>query len=112
MYDISAFDGIWSFEAKKAVYDAWDPEQPRSYANFNPFERNDEGQQCDPNGCFSGQSKGYKPPNRPDVDWASMQEENKKMDVLKAEAKFQTKGKPGCFSLKWQAGLGAPTDSW
>ena len=28
---------------REAVYDAWDPEKPRDYLNFNPFERNDEG---------------------------------------------------------------------
>merc|ERR1719197_2000249 len=47
MADISAFDNIWGFEAKKAVYDAWDPEKPRDYDNFNPFERNDENAMCD-----------------------------------------------------------------
>ena len=25
-----------------ALMNAWDPEKPRSYDNFNPFERNDE----------------------------------------------------------------------
>ena len=60
------FDGIWSFDAKKWVYDQWDPEKPRDYDNFNPFERNDESAMCDTNGCFPGQSKGYKSPVRPD----------------------------------------------
>ena len=63
---------------------------------------------CDHNGCFPGQSKGYKIPNRPDVDWASQQAINKEMDALKAEAKYSTTGKPGCFTRKWQDGLGAP----
>ena len=112
MYDLGAYDGIWSHEAKMEVYNKWDPEQPRSYQNFNPFERNDEGQPCDPNGCFSGQSKGYKPPNRPDVSWARQQELNGLMDELKKDPKFSLTGKPGCFSSKWQEGLGAPTDSW
>ena len=49
------------------MYDAWDPEAPRTYTNFNPFERNDEGAMCDFNGCYPGQSGGYKSPNRPDV---------------------------------------------
>merc|ERR1719460_2181370 len=75
MFDISAFDDVWGYEAKKAVYDAWDPSKPRDYDNFNPFERNDEGAMCDTNGCFPGQSKGYKSPNRPDQSWAIMQEE-------------------------------------
>ena len=60
------FDGIWSFDAKKWVYDQWDPEKPRDYDNFNPFERNDESAMCDTNGCFPGQSRGYKSPVRPD----------------------------------------------
>merc|ERR1719243_344246 len=60
MYDISAYDDIWGFDAKMEVYNAWDPEKPRDY----------EGSMCDKNGCFPGQSKGYQPPNRPDVDWA------------------------------------------
>lgn len=107
MYDISAFGGIWGMDAKMAVYDAWDPEKPRDYNNFNPFERNDEGTMCDSNGCFPGQSRGYKPPNRPDVSWALQQEHNKRMDELKLQAKFNIKGKPGNFSPKWQANLGA-----
>jgi hypothetical protein len=107
MADIRAFDEIWGYEAKKAVYDAWDPEKPRDYDNFNPFERNDEGSMCDTNGCFPGQSRGYQPPNRPDVSWDQQQEHAKKMDALKQEAKFNITGKPGNFSLGWQKNLGA-----
>jgi len=73
MADISAFGDIWGIEAKTAIFNAWDPESPRTYDNFNPFERNDEGTMCDTNGCFPGQSRGYKPPNRPDQSWAIMQ---------------------------------------
>jgi hypothetical protein len=108
MADISAFDDIWGYDAKKVVYDAWDPEKPRDYLNFNPFERNDEGSMCDSNGCFPGQSRGYQPPTRPDVSWEQMQEHNKLMDALKQEAKFNVKGKPGNFTLSWQKNLGAP----
>merc|ERR1719390_433829 len=68
MADISAFDNIWGFEAKKAIYDAWDPEKPRDYDNFNPFERNDESAMCDTNGCF------------PDQSWDIMQKERQVMD--------------------------------
>ena len=32
MADISAFDDIWGFDAKKAVYDAFDPAKPRDCA--------------------------------------------------------------------------------
>jgi hypothetical protein len=108
MADISAFDDIWGFDAKKHIYDQWDPEKPRGYDNFNPFERNDEAAMCDTNGCFPGQSRGYQSPNRPDQSWDIMQKERALMDELKKEAKFNVTGKPGNFSLKWQEKLGAP----
>jgi len=84
-----------------------DPEKPRTYTNFNPFERNDESSMCDVNGCFPGQSRGYQPPNRPDQSWDIMQAERAKMDILKANPKFSLKGKPGNFTRKWQENLGA-----
>ena len=106
---MSRFNGeVWSFEAKKALFDEWDPEKPRDYDNFNPFERNDEGQVADTNGCFPGQSRGYKVPTRPDVNWAIQQEQNKKMEELKLLPKFNIKGKPGNYNTKWQENLGAP----
>jgi len=108
MADISAFDNIWGFDAKLDIYNKWDPEKTRDYDNFNPFERNDESAMCDTNGCFPGQSRGYKSPLRPDQSWAIMQEERVKMDELAKDPKFSLKGKPGCFSLKWQENLGAP----
>lgn len=106
MADISAFDGIWGFEAKKAIFDQWDPEKPRDYDNFNPFERNDESSMCDTNGCFPGQSRGYTVPNRPDQSWDIMQAERVKMDELKKDPKFSITGKPGNFKLSWQKSLG------
>ena len=93
MADISAFDDIWGFEAKKACFDAWDPEKPRDYDNFNPFERNDEGAMCDFNGCFPGQSRGYKSPNRPDQSWDIMQKEKALMEELAKEPKTAIKQK-------------------
>jgi len=108
MADISAFDNIWGFDAKKAIYDQWDPEKPRDYNNFNPFERNDESAMCDTNGCFPGQSRGYKSPIRPDQSWDIMQKERQLMEELAKDAKFNFKGKPGNFSLNWQKNLGAP----
>ena len=30
---------LWNIAAKKDIFDAWDPEAPRSELNFNPFER-------------------------------------------------------------------------
>jgi hypothetical protein len=109
MIDLPAeFEGIWGFDAKKWVYEQWDPEKPRTYENFNPFERNDESAMCDTNGCFPGQSRGYKSPLRPDQSWDIMQKERAAMDELGKEAKFNSKGKPGNFTLKWQEKLGAP----
>jgi hypothetical protein len=102
------FDDIWGLDAKRWVYEKWDPEAKRTYENFNPFERNDESAMCDVNGCFPGQSRGYKVPNRPDTSWDIMQKERVLMDELKKEAKYNLKGKPGNFTLKWQDGLGAP----
>jgi uncharacterized surface protein with fasciclin (FAS1) repeats len=101
-------DGVWGMEAKKRVFDAWDPEKPRDYNNFNPFERNNEGSICDVNGCFPGQSKGYQSPLRPDQSWEIMQKEQAFMDELKKDPKFQIKGKPGNFNLNWQEKLGRP----
>merc|ERR1719284_1425008 len=108
MADISAYGDIWGIEAKKAVFEAWDPEKPRDYDNFNPFERNLDGGVCDTNGCFPGESRGYQPPNRPDTSWAIMQAEKEEMEVIKADPKYGVTGKPGCYSLKWQENLGAP----
>jgi len=102
------FGGVWGFDAKKWVYDQWDPEKPRTYDNFNPFERNDESAMADTNGCFPGQSRGYKSPIRPDQSWDIMQKERALMDELAKEPKFNFKGKPGNFSLKWQDNLGPP----
>ena len=108
MADISAFGDIWGFEAKKSIYDKWDPEKPRDYDNFNPFERNDEAAMCDTNGCFPGQSRGYKSPLRPDQSWEIMQKEKEMMEKLKENPKFSVTGKPGNFNRKWQEGLSAP----
>jgi len=107
-FDIADYGGVWGFDAKKAVFDLWDPEKPRSYTNFNPFERNDEGSMCDTNGCFPGQSRGYKSPLRPDQSWDIMQAERVKMEELAKDPKFQVTGKPGNFRRKWQDDLGAP----
>jgi len=101
MYNLEAYDDVWGLEAKEEVYQKWDPEKPRNFQNFNPFERNDEGQMCDKNGCFPGQDRGYKPPTRPDVSWDIQAKNNARMDVLKTEAKYNIKGKPGNWSKGW-----------
>ena len=107
MADISAFGNIWGFDAKKAIFDQWDPSKPRDYDNFNPFERNDEAQQCDMNGCFPGQDRAYKVPQRPDINWAMQQEQTKEMEEMKAnDPKFSITGKPGNWKKGWADGLG------
>jgi len=106
-----AWDGekdIYDFEKQKEIFLRWDPNAPRTYTNFNPFERNLDGGLADYNGCFPGESHGYKSPNRPNVGWDSMQEEYKKMEELKKHPNFGLKGCPGCWSLKWQENLGPP----
>jgi hypothetical protein len=100
--DGTPYNNIWGLDWKKACFEAWDPEAQRTYTNFNPFERNDESAMCDTNGCFPGQSRGYKSPNRPDQSWEIMQAERAAMDELKKDPKFNLSGKPGNFSLKWQ----------
>jgi hypothetical protein len=105
-FNIDDYDGIWSLEAKTAVFNLWDPESPRSYTNFNPFERNDESSQADIHGCFPGQSRGYQSPMRPETSWAIMEAEKAKMDVLKLLPKYNVKGRPGNFFRAWQDNLG------
>ena len=37
--EMGAYDGkLWDNEAKKTVYESWDPNTPRTVDNFNPFE--------------------------------------------------------------------------
>ena len=105
---LSEWDGIWGFDRQKELFEAWDPSSPRTYTNFNPFERNLDGAKCDPNGCFPGESRGYQPPNRPDVSFPQMLEEKKKMDELSKHPNWAAKGQPGCYTMKWQDSLGAP----
>jgi hypothetical protein len=105
-FNIDNFGGIWSLEAKTAMFNQWDPESPRTYTNFNPFERNDESAQADIHGCFPGQSRGYQSPIRPETSWAIMEAERAKMDELKLLPKFNIKGRPGNFVRSWQDNLG------
>ena len=102
------WDGIWGFDRQKQVFEAWNPDSPRTYTNFNPYERNLDGAKCDPNGCFPGESRGYMPPNRPDVSYGQMQEEKIALEELAKHPNWGKKGCAGCYSMKWQDGLGAP----
>lgn len=51
--------------------------------------------------------RSYKIPIRPDVSWAIQQENDKLTAVLKEDAKWTVKGKPGNWNSKWKDGLGA-----
>merc|ERR1719236_42705 len=108
MFSLAAYDGVWSFQAKKDCLAAWDPEKPRDYDNFNPFERNNEGGLCDQNGCFPGQSRGYKSPKRPNMNWDIMQAEKLLIEEIKKHPKYGITGKPGNFKQSWQDNLGRP----
>lgn len=47
-------DKLWDNDAKKEIYDKWDPSAPRSPLNFNPFETY-KGNSCDASGIFPGE---------------------------------------------------------
>jgi hypothetical protein len=47
-------DKLWDNDAKKDVYNSWDPSQPRSELNFNPFETG-EGNSPDASGYYPGE---------------------------------------------------------
>ena len=88
-------DILWSNDAKKSVYDQWDPQQPRSTRNFNPFETFG-GNSPDASGIFPGEPR-YKDPIRPDVSYAIMQAENAERDARNVTPKFMScPGAPGC----------------
>ncbi|CAM9881947.1 unnamed protein product [Heterosigma akashiwo] len=78
------------------IFNEWNPDSPRGPDNFNPFERDAVGNQCDPNGFFPGDTT-YRDPIRPDMNFARMQEENAIMADLKNNPKFSIQGKPGCL---------------
>ena len=88
-------DQLWDMAAKKDVYSTFDPNSPRSPTNFNPFETF-EGNSPDASGFYPGEGR-YKDPQRPDVNFASMQEERAFLDEVAANPKpGYTKGCPGC----------------
>merc|ERR1719426_346953 len=95
VYADGKYDGkLWDMDAKKDVWGEWDPSSPRSETNFNPFERNPDGNGCDCSGYFPGEGK-YKDPERPDMNFAKMMEEKEIMEKINADPKNQLTGKPG-----------------
>lgn len=74
------------------MYSEWDPTKARTPDNFNPFEKNEDGNSCDAGGCFPGEGK-YKDPIRPDTSFAIMQAEKA---ILEEIANMPPKpGQPG-----------------
>ena len=52
----------FGFPEKKDLWENWDPNSPRSETNFNPFERNTDGNACDASGYFPGRGQVLRPP--------------------------------------------------
>jgi len=86
-------DQLWDMPAKQDVYNAWDPQSPRSPTNFNPFETF-EGNSPDASGFYPGEGR-YKDPQRPDVSYTTMMADRKILDDIMANPKAAP-GCPGC----------------
>merc|ERR1719236_139285 len=78
-------DKLWDNEAKKDVYNMWDPNQPRSANNFNPFETW-EGNSPDASGFYPGEGF-YKDPIRGNVNFQQMMEEREEAEQRAANPK-------------------------
>jgi len=88
---------VFGFPEKKDLWESWDPSAPRSETNFNPFERNSDGNSADCSGYFPGEGK-YNDPARPDVDFATMMAEKTLMAEVEAAPKAgDVPGAPGCL---------------
>ena len=86
---------MWDDDAKKDVYASWDPNSPRSPANFNPFETW-EGNSPDASGFYPGEGR-YKDPARPDVNFQLMMEQRAEAEERAANPKpGDVPGCPGC----------------
>ena len=88
-------DQMWDDDAKKDIYASWDPNSPRSPANFNPFETW-EGNSPDASGFYPGEGR-YKDPARPDVNFQIMMEQRAEAEERAANPKAgDVPGCPGC----------------
>ena len=88
-------DKLWDNEAKKDVYNSWDPNQPRSAMNFNPFETFD-GNSPDASGFYPGENF-YKDPTRGDINFQQMMVEREEAEQRAANPKPGDRpGAPGC----------------
>lgn len=85
---------MWDNDAKKDVYAKWDPSQPRSTRNFNPFETFG-GNTPDASGIYPGEMR-YKDPIRPDVNFQVMMAERAEAEERAANPKpGDVPGAPG-----------------
>jgi hypothetical protein len=85
---------LWDNDAKKEVYNKWDPNSPRSTRNFNPFETWN-GNSPDASGIYPGEPR-YKDPIRPDVNFAIMMAERAEAEERAANPKpGDVPGAPG-----------------
>jgi hypothetical protein len=78
---------LWDNEAKKDVYNAWDPLKPRSTQNFNPFETF-KGNSPDASGVYPGENR-YKDPTRGNTNFQQMM-------IERAEAEERAKNPKVC----------------
>eukprot|EP00631_Chrysoreinhardia_giraudii_P000066 CAMPEP_0197413950 /NCGR_PEP_ID=MMETSP1170-20131217/751_1 /TAXON_ID=54406 /ORGANISM="Sarcinochrysis sp, Strain CCMP770" /LENGTH=231 /DNA_ID=CAMNT_0042940613 /DNA_START=52 /DNA_END=745 /DNA_ORIENTATION=- len=102
----SKYDGqVWDMDAKMDIWNLWDPNSPRSEDNFNPFERNPDGNACDTSGYFPGEGK-YKDPQRPDMNWDAMLKEKELMAQVESNPKpGDVPGAPAASSRRPPLGL-------
>merc|ERR1719264_967461 len=88
-------DKLWDNDAKKVVYEKWDPKSPRTSKNFNPFETF-KGNSPDASGIYPGEPR-YKDPIRPDVNFQQMMDERAEPEARAANPKpGDVPGAPGC----------------
>lgn len=88
-------DKLWDNDAKKVIYEKWDPNSPRSTTNFNPFETFG-GNSPDASGIYPGE-QFYKDPIRGDVSFAIMMAEKAEAEERAANPKpGNVPGCPGC----------------
>ncbi|CBJ27026.1 conserved unknown protein [Ectocarpus siliculosus] len=77
------YDGkLWDDAAKDDVKSMYNPNEPWSDNNFDPFVKDAAGNKCDSSGYYPGETM-YKDPIRPAVSYA---------DYLAAKAKKEAEG--------------------
>ena len=74
----------------------WDPNEPRSELNFNPFERDDNGNSCGPDGYYPGETN-CRPWTGPNASFNQMMAERDLMEQLEKDPKSHSKGMLGNY---------------